>query len=75
MERFHGHSDEPQKDLNSSKDFLQDPSIDVQFVDKENVYNLNESLFRTMCGDDLEECRSLIDEEPDQGGSSTLAWS
>jgi len=49
MERFHGHSDEPQKDLNSSKDFLQDPSIDVQFVDKENVYNLNESFFRMMC--------------------------
>jgi len=85
MELFHGHSDEPQKDLNCNKDFLLDPSIDLQFADTENVYNLNESPFRTMCVDDLEEkhgevtleyenaeeCCSLIGEESDQGSSLT----
>jgi len=85
MELFHGQTDEPQKDLYCNKDFLLDPSIDLQFADTENVYNLNESPFRTMCVDDLEEkhgevtlevenaeeCCSLIGEESDQGSSLT----
>jgi len=90
MELFHGHSDDPQKDLKCSEDILLNPSIDVQCVDKENVYNVNESLFRTICGDDLveekygeviledenaEESWLLINEESDQGSSFTLAWS
>jgi len=85
MELFHRHSDEPPEDLNCSKCVFLDPSIDVKFVDKENICNLNKSLFRTMHSDDLkgkhgedenaEECRSLIDEESDQDSSSTLSWS
>jgi len=82
MELFHGHSDAPQrKDLYCSKDFLLDPSIDEQFDDTENVHNLNESPFRTMCVDDLEEKHGEVTledenaEESDHGTSSTLDWS
>jgi len=66
MELFHRYSDEPLEDLNGRKDVLQDPSIDVQKGKHGEV----------ILGDEnAEECWSLIDEESDQGSSSTLAWS
>jgi len=34
VERFHGHSDEPQEDLSCSKHVLLDPIFDVEFVVK-----------------------------------------
>jgi len=66
MELFHKYSDEPQEDLNCNKDFLLDPSIDVQ-EEKHGEVTLEHK--------NAEKCWSLIDEESDQGSSSTLVWS
>jgi len=66
LELFYRYSDEPQEDLNCSKDVLLDPSVNEQ-EEKHGEVSLED--------ENAEESWSLFEEESDRGSFSTLAWS